>query len=178
MTYVSPYNDPLVVGGQGTVGVELDRQLDRIDAVFVSLGGGGLISGIAAHLRTVRPDVTVVGCSPENSQVMIQSVRAGKILDLPSRPTLSDGTAGGVERGAITFDLCRELVDDFVTVTEEEIANHWREFTTTHHMMIEGAAAVAIASFMKLRDRFAGNNVVVVLCGANISPDTVKGLLS
>jgi threonine dehydratase len=178
MTYVSPYNDPLIVGGQGTVAVELDRQLDWIDAVFVSLGGGGLISGIAAHLKTVRPDVTVVGCSPENSQVMIQSVRAGKILDLPSRPTLSDGTAGGVERGAITFDLCRELVDDFVTVTEEEIADHWREFTTTHHMMIEGAAAVAIASFMKLRDRFAGHNVVVVLCGANISPDTVKGLLS
>jgi threonine dehydratase len=178
MAYVSPYNDPMVVGGQGTVGVELGRQLDRIDAVFVSLGGGGLISGIAAYLKSARPGVRVIGCSPEHSQVMIQSVKAGEILDLPSQPTLSDGTAGGVEAGSITFDLCRELVDDYVTVTEDEIADSWREFTGVHHMMIEGAAAVAIASFMKLRAQFVGNNVVIVLCGANISPETVKTLLS
>jgi threonine dehydratase len=178
MTYVSPYNDPMVVAGQGTIGVELERQLDRIDAVFISLGGGGLISGVAAHLKSVHPDVSVVGCSPENSQVMIQSVKAGKILDLPLKPTLSDGTAGGVEPGAITFDLCRTLVDDYVTVTEEEIAENWREFTGVHHMMIEGAAAVAVASFMKVRAQFSGKNVVVVLCGANISLDTIKELLS
>jgi len=175
---VSPYNDPLVIAGQGTIGVELERQLDRIDAVFISLGGGGLISGVAAYLKSVRPDVRVVGCSPESSQVMIQSVQAGEVLDLPSKPTLSDGTAGGVESGAITFDLCRELVDDYVTVTEEEIADSWREFTGVHHMMIEGAAAVAIASFMKLRAQFAGKNVVVILCGANISLETIKELLS
>jgi threonine dehydratase len=178
MTYVSPYNDPLVVGGQGTIGIELARQLERIDAVFVSLGGGGLISGIAAHLESVCPGVRIVGCSPENSQVMIQSVKAGEILDLPSLPTLSDGTAGGVEPGAITFDLCRALVDDYVTVSEEEITASWREFTAAHHMMIEGAAAVAIASFMKLRTEFTGKNVVVVLCGANISPETMRNLLS
>jgi len=178
MTYVSPYNDPIVIGGQGSIGVELGRQLERTDAVFVSLGGGGLISGIAAYLKSVRPDVRVIGCSPENSQVMIQSIKAGEILDLPSQPTLSDGTAGGVEKDSITFDLCRTLVDDYVTVTEEEIADSWREFTGVHHMMIEGAAAVAIASFLKLRARFAGKNVVIVLCGANISPETVRELLS
>ena len=178
LTYVSPYNDPLVIAGQGTIGVELERQLDRIDAVFVSLGGGGLISGVAAYLKSVGPDVCVVGCSPKNSQVMIQSIQAGEVLDLPSKPTLSDGTAGGVEPGTITFDLCRELVDDYVTVTEKEIADSWREFTGVHHMMIEGAAAVAIASFMKLRARFAGKNVVVVLCGANIGMKTIKELLS
>jgi threonine dehydratase len=178
LAYVSPYNDPMVVAGQGTIGIELERQLDRIDVLLVSLGGGGLISGVAAYLKSVRPEVCVVGCSPEHSQVMIQSVQAGEILDLPSKPTLSDGTAGGVEPGAITFDLCRALVDDYITVTEEEIADSWREFTAVHHMMIEGAAAVAIASFMKLRERFAGKNVVVVLCGANISLETIKELLS
>jgi threonine dehydratase len=178
LTYVSPYNDPMVIAGQGTIGVELERQLDRTDAVFVSLGGGGLISGVAAYLKSVRPDVRVVGCSPEHSQVMIQSVKAGEILDIPSRPTLSDGTAGGVEPGAITFDLCRALVDDYITVTEEEIADSWSEFTGVHHMMIEGAAAVAIASFMKLRRQFSGKNVVVVLCGANISLETIKELCS
>ena len=93
-TYVSPYNDPQVIGGQGTVGVELARQLGRIDVLFASVGGGGLISGVAGYLKSRNPAVRVVGCSPEASPVMIESVRAGRILELPSRPTLSDGTAG------------------------------------------------------------------------------------
>lgn len=177
LTYVSPYNDPKIVGGQGTIAVELERQLDRIDAVFVSLGGGGLISGIAGYLKSVHPGVRIVGCSPENSQVMIQSIKAGTILDLPSLPTLSDGTAGGVEQGAITFDLCRALVDEYVTVTEDEIAEGLREFMGAHHTMIEGAAAVAISSFMSVREGFVGKNVVVVICGANIGLDTLKQVL-
>ena len=175
--YVSPYNDPQVVGGQGTVGVELTDQLDRIDALFVSVGGGGLISGIASHLKPLHPHLQIIGCSPENSQVMIQSVKAGRILDLPSRPTLSDGTAGGIEPGAITFDLCRELVDEFVTVTEDEIVRSLRLFLENQHMLIEGAAAVAIASYLKMCDRFKDSNVVIVICGANISPATLKTIL-
>ncbi len=177
MTYVPPYNDPKVIGGQGTIGVELARQLDQIDAVFVSLGGGGLISGVASYLKSVHPDVQIIGCSSENSQVMIQSVKAGRILDLPSLPTLSDGTAGGVEADSITFSLCCELVNDYVTVTEDEIKENLRLFMETHHMLIEGAAAVAVASYLKTRDRFAGNNVVIVICGANISPETLKEVL-
>ena len=177
MTYVSPYNDPQVIGGQGTIGVELARQLGRIDAVYVSLGGGGLISGIGSYLESVQPDLQIIGCSPENSQVMIQSVKAGRILDLPSFPTLSDGTAGGVEAGSVTFKLCRELVDEYVTVTEDEIVASLRLFIETHHMLIEGAAAVAIASYLKTRDRFVGGNVVIVICGANISLEALKVVL-
>ena len=177
MCYVPPYNDVQVVSGQGTIGIELAEQLDRIDVVYASLGGGGLISGIAAYLKSVRPGVRIVGCSPEHSQVMIQSIRAGEILDLPSLPTLSDGTAGGIEAGSITFGLCQELVDEYVTVTECEIADSLRLFMETHHMLIEGAAAVAIASYLKTRERFAGQNVVVVICGANISLKTLKSIL-
>lgn len=177
MTYVPPYNDPQVIGGQGTIGVELAHQLDEIDAVFISLGGGGLISGVATYLKSVHPDVQIVGCSPENSPVMVRSVEAGRILDLPSLPTLSDGTAGGIEAGSITFELCRELVNAYVTVTEDEIKASLRLFMETHHMLIEGAAAVAIASYLKTRDRFTGNNVVIVICGANISPETLKEVL-
>ena len=177
MTYVSPYNDPRVVGGQGTVGVELARRLLPIDAVFVSLGGGGLISGIAGHLKSVLPAVRIVGCSPENSRVMIESVRAGRILDLPSLPTLSDGTAGGVEAEAITFELCRALVDEYVTVTEDEIATSLRDFLETHHMLIEGAAAVSLASFRKTQRRYEGRNVVIVICGANIGLETLRTVL-
>jgi threonine dehydratase len=178
MAYVSPYNDPQVIGGQGTIGVELARQLDGIDAVYVALGGGGMISGIAAYLKSVQPGVQIIGCSPENSQVMIQSVKAGRILDLPSLPTLSDGTAGGIEPGAITFDLCRELVDDYLTVSEEEIKASLRLFIGGQHMLIEGAAAVAVAAYLKSSQRFAGHNVVIVICGANISLETLRSVLN
>ncbi len=178
VTYISPYNDPFVVAGQGTIGFELAEQLDRIDAVFVALGGGGLISGIAAYLKSVRPEVRVIGCSPANSQVMIESVRAGKILDLPSLPTLSEGTAGGVEAGAITFELCRALVDDFVTVTEEEIAENVRLFIKEHHMLIEGAAAVPVAAYRKVHNQFVGKTVAVVICGANIPLETLAKVLN
>jgi len=177
LPYVSGYNDFHVVAGQGTIGAELERQLDRIDAVFVTLGGGGLISGIAGYLKSVHPEITVVACSPENSKVMLESVRAGRILDLPSLPTLSDGSAGGVEPGSITFDWCRELVDEFVTVTEGEIAETLCTFLDAHHMLIEGAAAVAVASYRVLQERFKGKSVVIVLCGANIALDTLRGVL-
>ena len=177
MTYVSPYNDPQIIGGQGTIGVELEQQLETIDAVFVSLGGGGLISGIAGYLKRHGPQVRVIGCSPAHSQVMIQSVRAGEILDLPSQPTLSDGTAGGVEPGSITFPLCRRWVDDYCTVTEDEIVTSLLEFMSAHHMLIEGSAAVAIASFLQQQDRFQGKNVVIVLCGANIGLATLREIL-
>jgi threonine dehydratase len=177
MCYVPPYNDAQVVSGQGTIGVELLEQLDRIDVVFASLGGGGLISGIAAYVKSVRPGIRIVGCSPEHSQVMIQSVRAGEILDLPSLPTLSDGTAGGIEAGSITFGLCRELVDEYVTVSESEIAESLRLFVEAHHMLIEGAAAVAIASYLKACKRFASQNVVIIICGANIGLKTLKEIL-
>jgi threonine dehydratase len=177
MTYISPYNDPRVIGGQGTIGVELVRQLNSIDRIYVALGGGGLISGIAGYLKSILPRVSIVGGSPANSPVMIESVKAGQILDMPSLPTLSDGTAGGVEPDSITFGLCRDLVDDFETVTEEEIKSGLRQYLQAHHMMIEGSAAVAIAACLKQKDRLAGKNVVVVLCGANISLQTLKQIL-
>ena len=177
MTYVSPYNDPQIIGGQGTVGLELEQQLGSIDAVFVSLGGGGLISGIAGYLKQRNPSVEIVGGSPENSQVMIQSLEAGKILDIPSLPTLSDGTAGGIEEGAITFALCQGLVDTCLTVTEDEISAGLLLFMRAHRMMIEGAAAVAIASFLKVSERFKDKTVVLIICGANIGLETLKQVL-
>ncbi|MFH1572948.1 MAG: threonine/serine dehydratase [Acidobacteriota bacterium] len=176
MAYVSPYNDPDVVAGQGTVGVEIARVLQRVDRVFVSLGGGGLISGIGLWLKALDPEVHVVGCSPENSCVMIESLQAGRILEMDSRPTLSDGTAGGVEPGAITFELCRDVVDELVLVSEAEIAGAMRSFIESHHLLIEGAAGVALAAQAKAGPIPAGGNDVVVLCGANVSMETLMAL--
>lgn len=177
LTYVSPYNDPDVIAGQGTIGRELEHQLENVDTVFVAVGGGGLVSGVGGYLKAVGRDVRVVGCSPRRSAVMHDSLAAGQILDLPSEPTLSDGTAGGVEEGAITFDLCRDVIDDFVLVDEDEIADAVRSIVVHHHMLVEGAAGVAVAAFQKERDGLEGQDVVVVLCGANMDVEALKGLL-
>ena len=116
----------------------------------------------------------LVACSPANSAVMHHSLEAGRILDLESLPTLSDGTAGAVEHGAITFDLCRRLVTRSVLVGEEEIRAALRLVMERHHTLIEGAAAVAVAGFLKEKERFRGRRVVIVLCGANISLEKLR----
>ncbi|MEM7797836.1 MAG: threonine/serine dehydratase, partial [Chloroflexota bacterium] len=176
--YISPYNDLDVIGGQGTIGIELTAELEKpADHIFVALGGGGLISGVSGFLKTEWPKINVIGCSPVNSMVMIKSVRAKKILDIPSLPTISDGTAGGVEKGAITFKFISKLVDEFETVTEEEIKNAMRLFMDVHHQMIEGAAGVAVASLIKQRERLAGKRVVAIICGGNIDLQILKGIL-
>ena len=174
MVYVPPYNDPEVIGGQATIGIELATDLDTIDTVFVPLGGGGLISGIAGYLKSVNPKVEIIGCSPENSQVMMQSVKAGKIIDAPSLPTLSDGTAGGVEPNAVTFGLCQSLVDGYVTVTEDEIKDAIVTFLERQRMLIEGAAATAIAAYAKTHKAYPGKNIVLIISGSNISLDTLN----
>jgi threonine dehydratase len=171
LTFISPYNDPHIVAGGGTIGVELVRRLERIDAVIVPVGGGGLISGVAGYLKEAHPGAEIIGCSPENSQVMIQSVMAGRILDLPSEPTLSDATAGGIEPGSITFDLCAEFVDSFIAVSEDEIRGALLEFEREEGMLIEGAGALPVAAFGRLADRLGGANVVLIVSGGNIDPD-------
>lgn len=175
--YLSPYNDIEVVAGQGSIAVELARQGPKLDAIFVAVGGGGLISGIAGFLDAVSPETKIYGCSPEPSAVMIRSVAAGEILDIPSGPTLSEGTAGGVEAGAITFPLVRELVDEFVVVPEEQTRRTLREFLEVEQMQIEGAAAMALAACRMKAAEFPGGRVAVVLCGGNIDLQTIRRIL-
>jgi len=177
MVYLSPYNDADVIAGQGTVSVELAKQLSQIDAVFVAVGGGGLISGVGSFIKSVNPAVEVVSCQPAASAVMTESVKAGKILDLPSDPTLSDGTAGGIEAGSMTFDICRDVVGRYITVSEEQIAHDMREFIDSHHMLLEGAAGVAVAGLLEVASDYVGKNVVVIICGGNVSRDTLKKVI-
>jgi threonine dehydratase len=178
LPYISPYNDPDIIAGQGTVGLEIARQIDRADAVLVALGGGGLIAGIGGYLKAIGRRVEMVACSPENSAVMHHSIAAGRVLEMESKPTLSDGTAGGVEPGAITLDLCRALVDHRVLVSEDEIAAAMRLVIGRHHTLMEGAAGVAVAAYLKEKERYRGRRVVIVLCGANIGLDRLREVLT
>jgi threonine dehydratase len=171
--YVSPYNDPDVIAGQGTVAVEILRQLggEPLDAIFVAVGGGGLIGGIGAHLKQVSPRTEVVACWPENSRALHECLRAGAIIDVPEQPTWSTSTAGGVEPGAITLELGRRVIDRQVLVTEDQIVEAARRLRREDGEPVEGAAAVAVAAFLKTAGDYAGKTVALLLCGGNAEPE-------
>ena len=175
--WISPYNDPQIIGGQGTIGIELARQLPAIDDVFVTVGGGGLIGGIAVYLKAQRPATRIVGCQPERSAAMYHCVRAGRIVSTEHHETLSDGSVGDVEPGSITFPVCRDLVDAYIRVSEEEIGDAIRFMVEAHHKIVEGAAAVAVAALLERKDEYRGRTVAVVICGANIAASTLARVL-
>lgn len=175
-TYVSPYNDAEVIGGQGTIGLELLEQVEKLDAVYVAVGGGGLASGVAGIIKTLSPSTRVIGCSPTASAVMYHSLRAREILDLSSEPTLSDGTAGGVEPGSITFDVLDHYLDDFVLVEEDEIQRAFLDLIEIEHLLVEGSAAMTYAAARQ----HAGpgeSSAVVILCGGNVGAERLRSLL-
>jgi len=174
--YVSPYNDPDVVAGQGTVAVEILRQLDslgiaKLDAIFVAVGGGGLIGGIGMHLKRESPATEIVGCWPENSPALHECMRAGRFLEeFTDRPTYSTSTAGGVEPGAITLEIAQRTIDRSILVTEAEILDATRRFLREEGQVIEGAAGVAVAAYLKNAADYAGKTVAIVICGGNLDP--------
>ncbi len=172
--FISPYNDLDVMAGQGTIAVELARQVPKIDAVFAAVGGGGLIGGIGAYCKAVSPDTEMVGCWPENSPVLYECLRAGAVVDVPEEPTLSESTAGGLEPESVTLPVCRQAIDRGVLVSEDEIRDAMRLVFETEHWVIEGAAGVALAAFRKESERYAGKTVVVILCGRNVSPEVMR----
>jgi threonine dehydratase len=197
--YISPYNDLEVIAGQGSLAVEMLAQLrsarqqqgkqpPRPLAVFVPVGGGGLIAGVAAVLKAAASDTTplieVYGCQPAVNDIMRRSVAEGELLDLPEvaeAATLSDATAGGVEPGAATFDLCQSLVDHWVAVDEQEIADAVCSVLEHSGKLVEGSAGVAIAAALRVAretpERLRGKDVAVVCCGGNVGVETLKKVL-
>jgi len=181
-TFVSPYNDWDVIAGQGTIGLELldqgaEQGSAEWDAVFVAMGGGGLIGGIGAALKSKLSCTRVYGVSPRNDAALAASLEAGELVSYDARPTLSDATAGGLEPGCVTFPLCQAVIDETVLVDEEAIERALRWLLEVPHVLVEGAAAVALAGFLQVADRLRGKNVAIVLCGANIGSETLKRVL-
>ena len=166
-----------MVAGQGTIAVELHRQVPELDAVFVAVGGGGLIGGIGSYLKSVSPRTQIVGCWPETSPVLYECLRAGRVIDVPEQPTLSESTAGGLEPDSVTLPLCQNIMDRGVLVSEAEIRAAIRLVLETEHWLIEGAAAVAVAAFRRDARRWDGKRVAIVLCGRNVSPEVLARVL-
>ncbi|NIP18878.1 MAG: pyridoxal-phosphate dependent enzyme, partial [Xanthomonadales bacterium] len=175
--YVSPYNDPLVVGGQGTCGLEISRQLPDLEVAVFAVGGGGLIAGAGGWLKEFNPDIQVFGVSPENSPVMYESMRANRVIDMETYPTLADTCAGGVDHDAITLDLCQRYIDEMFLLSESEIEDAIRVLFEHHRLIVEGSAAMSVGALLKHPGWFEGKKVVLVLCGRNIDPDRFRQII-
>jgi len=176
--YISPYNDPVIVAGQGTIGKEILEDGDTPDAVVVSVGGGGLISGIATWIKAHSPSTKIIGASALNDRAMAASIEAGKVITPHFEPTFSDGTAGGIDDDTITFEICQQLVDAWIDVTEEAIAGAVTALIDDHHQLVEGAAGVAIAAATEHAQSNPGSRIVAVSCGANVSSEALQRMLA
>lgn len=175
--FISPYNDADVIAGQGTIALEILQQLEAVDAIFAAAGGGGLIGGIGAYVKTVSPKTEIVACWPENSAALYECLKAGQVIEVPEQPTLSESTAGGIEPGSLTIDLCRTVIDRSVLVGEDEILAAMRRVLEDDHWLIEGAAGVAVAAYLREADRYAKKTVAVVVCGRNLSEGVLGKLI-
>jgi threonine dehydratase len=168
--YISPYNDIQIIAGQGTCGIEiLTQTTDNIDNIFVTVGGGGLISGIGTYAKKINPRIKIFGCQPENSPEMTLSIRNNKYTTVENRPTLSDGSAGAFDEKSITYDICKQVVDDFFLISENDIAKTMNLIYKKERKFIEGSASVAIASLINNYQRFKNQNSIIVICGGNVS---------
>ncbi|WVT76902.1 pyridoxal-phosphate dependent enzyme (plasmid) [Sinorhizobium chiapasense] len=173
LAYVSPYNDPDIIAGQGTIALELLEQAERIDNVFVAMGGGGLISGIGSVLKSFSPHTRVVGISAANSAALAASMRAGRVVETDHLDTLAEAVAGGLDDDSLTLGLSMAVVDEVVTCTEAEIAAAMRDLLLGEHMLVEGAAALALAGFRQVAKKCADQTNVILLCGGNVDGASV-----
>jgi threonine dehydratase len=171
LSFVHPFDDPDVIAGQGTIAMEILRQHTApIHAVFAAIGGGGLVSGIAAYIKQVRPDIKVIGVQTHDSDAMAQSVRKGRRVELADVGLFSDGTAVKLV-GQETFRLCKQYVDDYVLVDTDEVCAAIKDVFTDTRSIMEPAGALAIAG-MKVYARqhgLKGETLVAVACGANMN---------
>ncbi len=176
LTLVHPFDDPDVIAGQGTIGMEILRQhTGPLDAVFVAVGGGGLISGIGAYLKALRPDVRVIGVQTDDSDAMARSVEAGHRIELDSVGLFSDGTAVRLV-GEETFRLARELVDEFVRVDTDAVCAAIKDVFTDTRAILEPAGALAVAGLKAYAAQRGarGETYVAVACGANMNFDRLR----
>ena len=174
---IPPFDNPHIIAGQGTIGLEIFESLTDVDAVIVPIGGGGLISGIATAIKNLKPEAQVVGVEPERASSMYQSVKSGKITRLTDTTSIADGLAVRAP-GELTFDCVKRCVDEILLVSEEQIERAVYTTMKEGHVIIEPSAAAAVAALTEKFQSRKGLKVVVVISGGNISLKMLHTILS
>ena len=177
LAYVDGYDDPAIIAGQGTMGLEIIEQVPNADVVIIPVGGGGLLAGVSLAVKTLRPQVKVVAVEAENVASFSAAIEAGKPTRIALHPTLADGLAIP-QIGTNAFPIARSLVDKAITVTEEQIAIAILRIVELEKGVVEGAAATTLAACLsgKLKE-FAGKKCVLLLCGGNIDPNVLSRVI-
>ena len=173
LTFVSPYNDLDLIRGQATVALEMVEDQPDLDVILVPVGGGGLASGVASVYKQAT-DATVIGVQSLTSPVMYECIKKGHIHDVPLMDSVAEGLHGGLEEGSVTYKICRDLIDQWIILEENAILDAIGFMLHSHHMLVEGAAAVGPAAVMTEPGRFKGKRVGVVVSGGNLSEDTLR----
>ena len=176
-TFVHPFDDPLVIAGQGTIGLEILEEMPDVEAVVVPIGGGGLIAGVAFAVKTLRPDIKVYGVQAAGAPSMYEAVKEGKRVHLDSVSTIADGIAVK-EAGELTFELVSKYVDEVVTVTEDEIAGAILALIEKQKLVSEGAGATAVAAVMYGHLPVEGKKVVCLVSGGNIDVNILNRVIT
>lgn len=174
LIFIHAFSDPKIIAGQGTIGLEIFDQLSDVDAIFVPIGGGGLISGVAVAAKDLNPKVRVFGVQSEASPAMYNSFKAGKIVETPIAYTIADGLAGRFVTEA-TLRLAQRFVDDVILVSENGIRRALKLILETEHMLIEGSAAVGVAVLLENKIYVRGRSVII-LTGRNVNWQIIKSL--
>jgi threonine dehydratase len=176
-TFLHPFDDKYVIAGQGTIGLEILEQLEDVDVVLVPIGGGGILSGISTAIKAIKPSVKVIGVEAAHAPCMKSAIEKGEVYTIDSRPTIADGIA--VRRaGDLTYEIIKENVDDFVTVTEEEIAKAVLLLLEKGKVVAEGAGAVSVAALMNSKLDLKGKNIVSVISGGNLDVNLMERIVN
>jgi len=173
-TYVSGYNDPDIIAGQGTIGLEILEEFPEVEKVLVPIGGGGLVAGIAIAIKNKNRAIEVIGAQSEASPVMYESLKAGKILkseELKIQDSIADGLSGGIEKGSVTFKVAQKNVDEIVLVKEETIKEAIRLLWEKDGQVVEGAGAVGPAVVLENTEQFKNKKTVIIISGGNINDE-------
>ena len=176
-TLVHPFDDPLVIAGQGTIGLEIIEEMPDVEAVIVPVGGGGLISGIAFTLKTLKPDIKIYGVQTEGAPSMVESLKTNNRIRLNSVSTIADGIAVK-EPGINTFEMCQKYVDEIVTVSDDEVASAILTLIEQQKLVAEGAGAVSVAAAMYNKVPIDGKKVVCIVSGGNIDVTSLNRVIT
>jgi len=176
-TFVHPFNDPFVIAGQGTIGIEIVAKQPNLDAIFVPIGGGGIAAGVGLAAKTLNPNIKIIGVQSENAPSMYEAVRKNEIETVTVKKTIADGIAVA-RAGDLTFPLIREYIDDIVIVSETELSQAFLFLLETCNLVCEGAGAASVAALIAHSQKFKGKKIGAILSGGNIDINMIESVMN